>query len=362
MNFRPTFTPIASALLLASLSISAQAQSNVTVFGVMDAAVRQTSNTGVATNRSVASGANSTSRLGFRGTEDLGSGMAASFHLEHGLALDSGSAASSTQFWDRRATVSLSSKTLGEVRLGRDFVPTYVNWGRYDPFSYVGVASASILVANSQTGPIRAAFSTNPNTTVRANSGVQYLLPNNLGGLEGGVMLAPSGGGTLANGANKVIGARLGWANKTFGVAAAATTTENSLTTVGKFKDVNVGGFYDFSVVRLTAAWRRFDYDTSSQTNWLVGATMPLGSGTLKFSWNQASLDGKVGATTLPDNGARVLGLGYVYDFSKRTAAYATVSQVSNDSKSTFVAPGGTSGMAAGGSSRGLEFGVRHNF
>ncbi len=70
-------------------------------------------------------------------------------------------------------------------------------------------------------------------------------------------MVAAGEGGTAANDQHKVIGARLGWADKRFGVSAATTQTENNLTVSGKFKDHAIGGQADIGVVRLSAAYRR---------------------------------------------------------------------------------------------------------
>ena len=114
-------SPIAAALL-ALCAAPAFAQSSVTVTGIADAAVRSVSNEGRGSVKSLVSGSNATSRLVFRGIEDLGGGLSASFHLEHGIALDNGNPTGG--FWVRRSTVSLASKTLGELRLGRDFVPS----------------------------------------------------------------------------------------------------------------------------------------------------------------------------------------------------------------------------------------------
>lgn len=132
-NLACTSLPIAVAALIA-LAPSAWAQSSVTVFGVADLAARSVSSEGTGATRSLTSGGNSTSRIGFRGVEDLGGGLSAGFHLEAGMSLDTGSSVSATQFFDRRSTVSLTSRALGEVRAGRDYVPTYVSWTPLRPF------------------------------------------------------------------------------------------------------------------------------------------------------------------------------------------------------------------------------------
>jgi predicted porin len=266
------------------------------------------------------------------------------------------------QFWDRRATVSLASKTFGELRAGRDFVPSYSNWSPFDPFSYVGVAGANNLVSATPQGPIRAAFGTSPNTTVRANDALQWLLPGGLGGFEGGVLAAPRAVGTVADGKNKVIGLRLGWAAGPVRVTAATTSTQNNLTTAGKFKDHAIAGAYDFGIVRVSAGWRRFDYSTAEQTNVLFGLTAPMGSGQVKLSWGKADYDGSVGTTDISANGASQIGLGYVHNLSKRTALYTTVSRLNNNGALTLAVPGGLAGMPAGGSSKAFEAGIRHNF
>jgi predicted porin len=357
------------ALLAGAASVAAaQAQSSVTLAGVADASLRQISNEARPTDRSVQSGGNSTSKLIVRGVEDMGNGLSAAFHLEAGFLLDTGASVRATQFWDRRATVALASKTLGEVRWGRDVVPSYANWSVFDPFSYVGVAGSTTLVSSTPPGPIRAAFgltgtTANPNTVVRANSAVQYLLPGKLGGVEGGVMAsAATAGGTAASGDNSVRGLRLGYKLGGFFVSAARTTTENEVTTAGKFTDQAIGASYDFGVLKISAVRRSFEYSTAEQTDTMVGLTVPAGPGSIRAVWHRSAYDGRVGATNISANGATHIGLGYVYDFSKRTAAYATWARIANKGGIALAVPGAASGMAAGGTSRGFEVGLRHNF
>lgn len=345
-----------------ALGSSAAIAQGVTIAGIADIAARSVANEGQGSMKSLVSGSNSTSRLIVRGSEDLGDGLSASFHLEHGIALDTGAQTSGTQFWDRRSTVSLASRTLGEIRAGRDFVPSYSNWGRFDPFSYVGVASSSHFVGSGPVGPIRSAFSTGPNTTVRSSNAVQLLLPRGLGGLEGGLMVAASEGGTAANGQHKVVGLRLGYGAGPFVVSLAHTTTENNLTTAGKFKDTVLGGSYEFGNVKLSAAWRRFGQADAEQTNLLLGAVVPVGSGEVKVSWNRADLSGRVGATSIDANGASQIGLGYVHPLSKRTVLYASAARIDNKGAAAYAIPGGAAGLAGGGSSTGYEAGLRHSF
>lgn len=352
---------IASLLGLALLAGAASAQ-DVTLFGIADAAFRHVDNQGRGSVNSVVSGSNSTSRLGVRGREDLGGGLWAGFHLEHGLLLDTGTPASATQFWDRRSTVSVGDARWGEIRIGRDFVPSYTNWSRYDPFSYVGVGGANNFVSATPAGPIRAAFGSAPNTTVRSSNSVQWVMPSAWGGLEGEAMWAAREGGTAANGQHDLRGLRVGYAAKTWGVSAASTRSRNDLTTAGAFSDSALGGQAELGGVRLSAVVRRFSQNEARQNHLLIGARMPLGVGEVKASYHRVDLSGRVGATVIDANDARQLALGYVYNLSKRSALYATLSRIDNRGGATFVVPGGPTGLAGGGSSTGTEFGVRHNF
>jgi predicted porin len=336
------------------------AQSSVQLSGIADAAARQVANSGLGSVKSLVSGSNSTSRIVIRGTEDLGGGLTAGFHLEHGIALDTGLPTGG--FWDRRSTVSVAHRSAGELRLGRDFVPSYAGWSRFDPFSYVGVAGSNNLVSATPNGPIRSAFGTNPNTTVRSSNAVQYFLPGGLAGVEGGLMVAAGEGGTALNGQHKVFGARLGWAGAGAVLSLATTSTENNLTTAGKFKDTAIGASYAFSFMRLSAAWRRFEQASSEQTNTMLAFSVPFGVHEIKGSFVRAEFGGNVGATALEANGADQLGLGYVYNLSKRSALYGTYSRLTNDGGVAYVIPGGPAGMASGGTSVGYEAGIRHSF
>lgn len=362
----PARRPARAAATLAAAALLATpgafAQSSVTLSGIADAAVRNVSNEGLGSVKSMVSGSNATSRLVVRGTEDLGGGFSAGFHLESGLALDTGSTIGSG-FFDRRSTLSLASRAGGELRLGRDYVPSYLGWNRFDPFGYVGVAGSNNLVSGTPVGPIRSAFGTGANSTVRVSNSVGYFTPAGLAGFEGQAMVSAGEGTTSANGGHKVIGARLGWAAGPVMVSLAHTTSETELTSTGKFGDTVLGGSWAFGpAARVSAAWRQFKQNASKQTNVMLAGTVAFGATELKASIVRANLAGRVGAATIDANDARQVGIGAVYNLSKRTALYGTASQISNDGAATFVVPGGPAGLAGGRSSKGIEAGVRHLF
>ncbi|MCI3952906.1 MAG: porin, gram-negative type, partial [Burkholderiales bacterium] len=141
----------------AALSTAALAQSSVTLSGVADVSLRHVRSDGLGSVTSLASGANSTSRIRFAGIEDLGGGLNAAFVLESGINMDNGSIAGN--FFDRESHVSLNSKSWGSLRVGRDYTSAYRNWGaRYDPMNYVGAGAGGNLVNANSVGPIRDAF------------------------------------------------------------------------------------------------------------------------------------------------------------------------------------------------------------
>jgi len=111
------------ATLLAAATGLASAQT-VTIYGVLDVNVSSSKSDGAGTNTAMSENSLLTSRLGFRGAEDLGGGLKAEFQLESKLSPSTGVAGSGTtttassQLFNREAWVGLSSATLGSVRLG----------------------------------------------------------------------------------------------------------------------------------------------------------------------------------------------------------------------------------------------------
>lgn len=183
---------------LATAAGVAVAQSTETVSGVVDLAARHTRNS-TGSISSLASGANSTSRLVFSGTEDLGGGDLAGFWLEGLMQADTGVAGTGPQFWDRRATVSLIGP-FGEVRMGRDWTRVYMGFVFGDPFVNVGVDSASNFLNASVATTYQRAFGSalSPTTLSRSSNAIEYFLLARLGRLYGQAMVAAGEGGNAA--------------------------------------------------------------------------------------------------------------------------------------------------------------------
>lgn len=106
----------------------AQAQSSVTLYGLLDAGISYVNNAGGQHQYSFADGVYTGNRWGMIGTEDLGGGTKAVFNLESGFTLGTGKALGGGAAFSRRAYAGLSDSHLGTVTLGLqyDFINDFV--------------------------------------------------------------------------------------------------------------------------------------------------------------------------------------------------------------------------------------------
>jgi len=123
---RQPLKKLATALAITACA-AAQAQSNVQIYGSLDAGVDYVSNAGGRSDKSVNTGRRSPDRFGFRGTEDLGGGLGAFFRLESGFNTDTGAQTRPNVFWNRFTQVGLQRRDIGSVTLGHmpDFMYEY---------------------------------------------------------------------------------------------------------------------------------------------------------------------------------------------------------------------------------------------
>ncbi len=340
--------------VLGAFAGAASAQSSVTLFGIVDAAIARVDNGTVSKTGMTNSGINS-SRLGFRGTEDLGGGLKAGFWLETQLQNDS----DATNFnFGRRSYVNLTG-AFGEVRLGREYAPTFWNTTVFDVFGTNGVAQAQTpaMLSNTQV-PLAARIG----APVRTNNGITYMLPGNMGGFYGQLQYAF--GENVSNAANNgnYFGGRFGYANGPLDVAFA-TGKLNSATTAGVSNTAtNIGASYDFGVVK-PMLFYGVEKEAASGAEikaFEIGATVPLGAGTLKAAYSDYK-----GNAYLGNAKGKLMGLGYVYDLSKRTALYGTYARATGSSN--FAVNIANNGLSAGlgainNTATGLELGMRHSF
>ncbi|WP_137921729.1 porin [Hydrogenophaga sp. 2FB] len=343
---------------------TAQAQSSVTLFGTLDATLSRYSVKGGPSQTVLANSGLNNSALGFRGTEDLGGGLWTGFWLEGAVANDEGSP-NGFNFM-RRSTVSLGGPW-GEVRLGRDFTPTFWNDAIFDPFGASGAGSNIINQARgTATLPGRMLFApgfgaNNPNY-IRASNSVAYFLPRTLGGVYGQVQYALHEQSAAGSQQGRFVGARLGYANGPLNTAVAMSTSAGSHPTTAGAPDIrsaNLGASYDFGVLRGMAEVTRESYEVagarSTGKGYLVGVQVPMGAVRFRVAYSTWKVD----RAGMPRAGK--LALGAVYDLSKRTALYATYARI-NNGNTALLPVGGSATGPAGAATTGIDLGIRHNF
>ncbi len=350
--------------VLGTFAGAASAQSSVTLFGTLDVNARYIKNDGSSRRLSLSTDGINSSQLGFMGVEDLGGGLKASFILLGGVNADVGT--TNSKFFNRRATLSLSGG-FGEIRLGRDYVPTFWNDTNFDPFGTNGIA---------QSFAVKGLFTT-ANTYIRADNSIGYFLPSNLGGVYGQLMAAAGEGGATNPG--RYLGGRVGFAAGPFDIAVAAAQQRFTgafqspiiapgvVDTSGAAqKTYNVGGSYDFGFLKLMAHIDRETQDQYKETWGEIGGVVPIGQGEIHVSYNRAKA-----TTNSFKNTNNMYALGYVYNLSKRTALYGTVARLSDGDNSNSTLAGPIAGFAGSsitalptisGKSTGAEVGIRHFF
>lgn len=344
---QPTWTrglklALASAAC-ATLTPAALAQSSVQIFGTVDLNLTSTK-AGGTSNNAMDQGANIfPSRFGFRGTEDLGGGLSASFWLESAFLADTGQLQGA--FFSRRSTLSLASQSLGELRMGRDYTPTFWNLSQFSPFGTVGVGGSSNIIEGWPFGVGGA------RTLVRSDNSIGYFTPRNLGGFYGQAMM------TLAEGmaGAKYRGLRVGYAAGPFDVAGAYGTTD---TPAGRYKTASLGGTYDFTAAKLFANYYVQQVPNDKQVNLMVGVSVPVGAGSIKLSLARSDRSGP----GLEADDASQLAIGYVHRLSKRTSVYAMHGSIRNKGAAAYVTADSSPAATPGGSARGTQVGISHNF
>ncbi|UVW29758.1 porin [Massilia sp. H6] len=330
--------------LLSILPMAAQAQSSVTVYGIADASIgiEDADAPGQDSRTVITSGTQSTSRIGFRGTEDLGNGLKALFNIEAGYAIDSGASDSSGLF-QRRAVVGLQG-SFGTVTVGREYSPI------------AAVVQSSDPLGHGYYGSNLGSFGTNRATRRLANS-VNYKSE----ALSGFTVQAAYSAGERQNDnpSGNLVGVSVEYKNGPLNLGAGYHQIERLAT--GDDKEYVFGAGYNFGafdirgsyvVADLTGPNNEFKYTT-------IGGSYTAGASKFFVSAHQQRLE----------TGARGNGfsLAYSYTLSKRTNLYSSYGRVNNNATGNFglTSAGGTFAppvTALGADPSVFNVGVRHLF
>ncbi len=367
-----------SLIALAALAASgmAMAQSSVTLYGVLDTGVSYFKGDDSVYGLTK-TGGNVNSRLGFRGVEDLGNGLKATFNLEAGFNVDDGTGylgsgtppETGLQF-RRTSTVGLQG-AFGEVRFGRMLTSSYLAVSRYDAFGDTG-AGGSLAWNSTQTG-----------YAPRAENAISYTSNNYNGfkfGFEYGFGEQQKAsdkryigiGATYDNGP---LSLGLGF-DRLNGDTANNTQRDENLTTW------QLGGAYNFGVAKLMGFYKQSKFketglnagnDSVKLKTLGLGVTAPVGTaGEVRASYNHYRASEDVTGVNFPTLKANQLSLGYVHNLSKRTALYGTYAYLKNSNKTiggqkvnlglglNGAMPG--AGLSNSGAQHGLQAGIRHAF
>jgi len=343
-------------LLVALLSIYgiASAQSRVTVYGVVDAGVVYENGHSGGSVTKIQSGIESGSRLGFKGTEDLGNGLQATFVLEQGMSIDNGTSTQGGRLAGRQAFVGLGGN-FGVVTMGRQYTPIYNAYGVVDPFG------------NNTAGDINTLFGQDADflsRDFRMDNAIIYNTPANLGGFNASAAYGfGEQPGNLST--NRQTGFSLGYVSPASGpiniiYAYHLANNENlqfdadgnsSLVDLGTFRTHFVGGTYNFNVVRVHAAFERTTHGEDHKTqSYLVGATVPLGIHSVFAGYTYRN-------NKIVDNAnASQFAIGYNHTLSKRTNLYSILAYTKNEGNSMVNTD------VSGKSVARVQLGIRHIF
>lgn len=361
-------TLIALAVLGAAAGV-AHAQSNVTIYGIVDTGFIKLS------GQDIKMGENVNNRIGFRGVEDLGSGMKATFELEKRFELADGTLKgysgaennNKTTDWDGAANVGLKGDAWGAVRLGRVNELTTETIRKMDPFYQYGVGG---MIEST----LRSARISN---TVRYDSpnwsgfhfGATYSLGGNVNRDSANAAMLK----VLNNGAdNDGYAVSLGYDNGPLALVGNWSRLADS----NKSYNWNLGAAYKFGPARVSLAyentknkgWKLGDEsaanaaagmalgEQSKQQNWLLGLEWTLGPGRLNASVNYNQIKDVASWNDNKDN--LKYAIGYTYNLSKRTSIYGNVAYTDYDDEQAA----GYYGYKGRDSVTGVQVGITHKF
>lgn len=329
---------------------------SVTIYGLLDAGITHYSNVAVAGGGSSSinkmdTGVANGSRLGFRGSEDLGGGMTAFFTLENGLNIDDGSAGQGGALFGRQAFVGVGN-AWGNLSLGRQY-DFMINQNAYS----TGAATVAGLVAFGLHAYSQGAGALNDRIYAgdRVNNSVKYT-SKPLAGFTFGALY---GFGEVAGNsdANRVYSARIGYDNGPASAGLAMTDVKDALGVTSK-RMYGLGGSYVLGSVRPFALLTHVKNSAGARAtasnyelgaSWQVAPVVNLAAGYQKQTRNNDV------------RGADQLTLVADYQFSKRTNVYLVGAYV-RDKGFNAQAVAGVGLPSTEGKQTVLRTGLRHMF
>lgn len=334
------------AAALTALSLTAQAQT-VTIYGLMDTAM-QSYNNGASRYVRSADNAFNTSRLGFRGSEDLGGGLRTEFVLEGAVSPSTGSLGSTTtnQTFNREARIGVVG-AFGAVHLGRTdtTMATEVD-------SYVGAIGPNwhLTPVNGNSIELGADQS----------NVVKYVSPV-IRGLQIEVGRSGANGhGATADANTDLDSVSARWTNGKMRLSAGHARSKGATSPADR-DATTLGAGYDFGNFKAGLSHARGDASTTgdaTSTSTVASIGIPVANGVTLAAAYAVS---KNGGQTSGNQGKGVL-LGAYKSLSKRTTIYAFNTSISNESNSSMAWGQTTAPTVAGQDPKALTLGISHTF
>lgn len=366
------------ALAVAGLaSTAAFAQTNVTIYGIADIGYQYASGSEaknpaakLKARTGLDSGQQSGSRIGFRGTEDLGNGLKAVFVLENGFNLDQGTLGQGGRIFGRQAFAALAGN-FGTAAFGRQYTPQFGLVTKVDPFGTgtSGDVSYGRGIYTMATGRL---IDTAVGTAgaIRLNNLAAYVSPT-FGGFNviAGYTIDALGDEVLTLKGAKSANTKVWAINPNFAAGPVFVglnyhKVKNELLNA-ESRVYDLGGTYDFGAAKLHALYGQTRDEVGAldhkDKKWMVGVSAPIGAVNVMASYTRLKSDGDVAA--LDGDKVSKWSLGATYSLSKRTNVYASYAKLStnNNAKGEF-SVAGTGGALLGNYTSGLNVGLRHSF
>ena len=377
---------------------AAQAQSSVSVYGIMDAGYASVSNTTTAGGKTTGlqSGGLASPRLGFKGMEDLGGGTKAQFVLEAEILTANGSADgigsstaaantySTSQFFNRASYVGLTNATYGDVKLGLSNTATYDNQIKFDPMHAAnlgGYLNTSQQISTTTTGPNIASVYGQQNGGNRANNAISYTSPT-MYGVQARFITGES---QVATGMNNYAGVVSALRVTDYGLSfnwhaldlAATNRTVSSTNGAGATSTMGAYGSYDFKIVKPYLIYNisankapgvAQGYNVISK---MVGVEAPITPVITVAAQYTQNVNGNVGTSSLSGTSS-AQGLMAKYALSKRSSLYVLGAFSQNGGAGAYLTStskftGGTAPVVLTGTSgyanqTGFMLGMNHTF
>jgi predicted porin len=344
------------ALAVVAAAFSAPAFADPTVYGLLDGAVASISNTGQKSDMQALSGGLSTSRLGVKGAEDLGSGMKAVYQVE--IKLDTQTAGGLAGAG--RQTLLGVAGDFGTVATGYLQTAGYDFENKFDPAAGSSVSTVQNLTNAKIAGVVQNTFLIGTSAGAsRAQRALAYISPN-MSGLVVAVnySTALAGLGNLTNAAatdNKTTAMLLSamYEAGPLAVGGVYASTSNGPQVAGgsnsDMKEYALGASYDLGMAKISSTYQnsKTNAATSPANNanklFSLSGVIPAGPGAVVLSYAKATM--AVGTNV---DGTSYTG-AYLYSLSKTVTAYGAYSHVSNGSAGNIFSV--ASGAVAGGAS-----------